>query len=123
MQHTASGQCVTVDSSFCNLVLKPCGLTTKQNFSFKAVESLGFVASADTSCLPAGVPACWNLQYYFASAGGMLGIYDCECEPGSRYCENGAPHDYREWEHFQINAGNGSITTPQGLCVTAPEVS
>lgn len=96
-----------------------CSFFAPQSF---AEFALGFVAAADTNCLPAGVPACWDLQYYDSKVGGMLGVFDCECEHGSRYCEHGAPHDYHEWEYFQFNAGNGSITTPQGLCVTAPDI-
>ena len=59
---------------------------------------------------------CWDLQYYDTQPGAKLGLYGCH-----ENVPKGEP-PLADWESFRLNA-NGTITTPAGLCVTAPSSS
>lgn len=114
--HVASGKCVTVGpGALYDLELKPCQPGGAQNFTFQGPMGAvtGTYAQGAHGKVESSTAGCWDLQYYDVAAGAKLGLYTCGAK-----APNGEPAT-QQWESFGMQH-DGTITTPAGLCITAP---
>lgn len=92
----STGQCVTFDPVSTNVIMAPCAADDPlQQYELRS----------DRSVYNQATQLCMDVQYYGASVGSVLGLYQC-------YPQN--------WDRFAFDAATGLLTNTQNttLCVS-----